>query len=54
MLTIRQGMFLWVRLVLCTLENVHSVQQLCDAVSELPKGVEKMYSRLRYTLYDIY
>jgi hypothetical protein len=41
-------MFLWVRLVLCTLENVHSVQQLCDAVSELPKGLEKMYSRLRH------
>jgi hypothetical protein len=53
MLTICQGMFLWVRLVLCTLENVHSVQQLCDAISELPKGLEKMYGRLGYTSYDI-
>jgi hypothetical protein len=48
MLTIHRGMFLWVRLVLCTLENVHSVQQLYDAVGELPKGLEKMYSQLGY------
>jgi hypothetical protein len=47
-------MFLWVRLVLCTLENVHSLQQLCHAVRELPKGLEKMYSLLGSTQYDIY
>jgi hypothetical protein len=53
MLTITKGIFLWVRLVLCTLENVYSVQQLCDAVSELPKGLEKMYSWLGYAMCGI-
>jgi hypothetical protein len=35
-------MFLWVRLVVHTLENVYNIQQLRDAVRELPRGVKKM------------
>lgn len=38
-------MFLWVRLVLRTLERVHSVQQLNDAVRNLPKGLETVYEK---------
>jgi hypothetical protein len=36
-------MFLWVHLVLLTLERVHSVQQLNDVVRDLPKGLETVY-----------
>ena len=41
-------MFLWVHLVLRTLERVHSVQQLNDVVRDLPKGLETVYENTAY------
>ena len=41
-------MFLWVRLVLRTLERVHSVRQLNDVVRDLPKGLERVYENTAY------
>ena len=35
------GMFLWVRLVIATLEDRHSIQELQDAVDELPEGLNE-------------
>lgn len=40
------GMFLWVRLILVTLEDVHSVQELRKAVESLPKGLDATYGRI--------
>ncbi|KAI9791132.1 MAG: hypothetical protein M1816_004363 [Peltula sp. TS41687] len=40
------GMFLWVRLVLTTLEQADSVRELKDAVDTLPKGLQPIYGRI--------
>lgn len=40
------GMFLWVRLVLSTFEDVHNFQELCAAVENLPKGLDEAYGRI--------
>lgn len=40
------GMFLWVRLILATFEDVHSIQELHTAVDSLPKGLDGAYGRI--------
>ena len=35
-------MFLWVQLVLTTLENVYNVAEMRKAVDELPEGLDKV------------
>ncbi|PIA89572.1 Vegetative incompatibility protein HET-E-1 [Cercospora beticola] len=40
------GMFLWVRLVLESLENIHSMHELRSHVEQLPKGLEAAYARV--------
>jgi hypothetical protein len=35
------GMFLWVRLVMKSLEECHSVRELEDAVDTLPEGLDQ-------------
>ena len=40
------GMFLWVRLVFATFEDVYSIQELYMAVDRLPKGLEGAYGRI--------
>ncbi|KAH8587407.1 hypothetical protein B0O99DRAFT_733524 [Bisporella sp. PMI_857] len=41
-----EGMFLWVRLVLQSLEQCHSIQELKNAVETLPDGLEEAYGRI--------
>ncbi|KAK5121671.1 hypothetical protein LTR85_004843 [Meristemomyces frigidus] len=40
------GMFLWVRLMLTTLRDLHSVHDLLAAVESLPSGLDEAYGRL--------
>ena len=40
------GMFLWVQLVLATLDDVYSVTELYKAVDSLPKGLDGAYGRV--------
>ena len=40
------GMFLWVRLVIATFEDVYSIQELLMAVDSLPKGLDGAYGRI--------
>ena len=40
------GMFLWVRLVIATFEDVYSIQELHMAVDSLPKGLDGAYGRI--------
>ena len=42
-LTAYLGMFLWVRLVLSTLEDIFCEQDVREAVATLPQGLEAMY-----------
>jgi hypothetical protein len=35
------GMFLWVRLIVQSLEECHSHQELIEAVETLPEGLDK-------------
>ncbi|KAL1618376.1 general transcription repressor [Neofusicoccum ribis] len=39
------GMFLWVHLVLVSLERIYSLKELEQAVDTLPKGLGEMYAR---------
>lgn len=40
------GMILWVRLIVSSIENVHSVYELRRVVESLPKGLEEIYARI--------
>lgn len=40
-------MILWVRLIVSSIENVHSVYELRRVVESLPKGLEEMYVLLK-------
>ncbi len=40
------GMFLWVRLVLETLEDVYSIEQLKNIVDTLPEDLEDLYQEI--------
>ena len=40
------GMFLWARLVLLTLKDVHNELELSKAVEALPEGLDGIYSRI--------
>lgn len=44
------GMFLWVQLVLATLENVYSVSDMQKAVDTLPEGLDKVSARSQCVL----
>ncbi|TVY84848.1 Vegetative incompatibility protein HET-E-1 [Lachnellula suecica] len=46
------GMFLWVRLIMQSLEQCHSQQELLDAVATLPEGLDKAYKRILDDLRD--
>lgn len=46
-------MFLWVRLVLTTLEECHSIQDVEDSVRNLPEGLDEALVDLP-TLIDIF
>ena len=35
-------MFLWVKLVLCLLENVNSIAELHSIVNSVPKGLREL------------
>ncbi|TVY46999.1 Vegetative incompatibility protein [Lachnellula occidentalis] len=40
------GMFLWVRLMMQSLEECHSPQELVESVNTLPEGLDKAYKRI--------
>jgi hypothetical protein len=43
-------MFLWVRLVLDSLEAVYSLERLCSIVEDLPSDLEALYERILHRL----
>ncbi|KAI9708049.1 MAG: hypothetical protein M1820_004253 [Bogoriella megaspora] len=40
------GMFLWVQLVVSTLESIYSITEMYSAVDTLPKGLDEIYNRI--------
>ena len=46
------GMFLWARLVLLTLGDVHSEAELGKAVQDMPEGLDGVYSRIMKNIED--
>ncbi|KAF2233474.1 hypothetical protein EV356DRAFT_503548 [Viridothelium virens] len=41
-----EGMFLWVQLVVKTLEDIYSIEEMYQAVNTLPRGLDEVYSRI--------